>query len=65
MRIKNSNLPIINPKSVLTSVFTKFSDGNMIDKESTIVFIKICFSFDLTNSSLKISELESNNGPVF
>jgi len=36
----------------------------MIDKVSIIVVIKACLSFDLTNSSLKISELESSNGPI-
>lgn len=58
------NLPIINPKFVLTSVLTKFVEGNIVDKTSVNVVIKACLFFGFTNSTLKISEMESSSGPI-
>lgn len=62
---KDFNLPITNPKFVLTSVLTKFVDGNIVDKTSFIVVIKVCLFFDFTNSTLKTSEIGSSSGPIF
>lgn len=45
-------LPIANPKFVLTSVFIKFMDGNMVVIASISVAIKTCLSFDFLNSIL-------------
>jgi len=53
------------PKFVLTSVLTKFVDGNMVNKASIIVVINTCLSFDFTSSTLNISEFKSNSGPAF
>lgn len=65
MKIYIVNSPMKKPKFVLTSVLTKFVDGNMVNKASIIVVINTCLSFDFTSSTLNISEFKSNSGPAF